>query len=177
MRFLRRLTVLLLMTCFAVAVPFANTRAQDNTVTITLAISNLSDSVFSDKLIGDFESAHPGIKVSIVKANTTIPPAASGLDRHFQAVQQYASSADVLYVTNANITGSDTTSLSVEATRAGDFLNLKPLADDDKTLNPSDFFPPIWQSYQWDGGVWAMPFRAVPFCLTDFPSAFFAAGL
>ncbi len=177
MRFLRRLTVLLLMTCFAVAVPFANTRAQDNTVTITLAISNLSDSVFSDKLIGDFESAHPGIKVSIVKANTTIPPAASGLDRHFQAVQQYASSADVLYVTNANITGSDTTSLSVEATRAGYFLNLKPLVDDDKTLNPSDFFPPIWQSYQWDGGVWAMPFAADPYVLTYDPAAFDAAGL
>jgi ABC-type glycerol-3-phosphate transport system substrate-binding protein len=177
MRFLQRLTVLLFMIFGAVAVPLANTHAQNNPVTITLAISNLSDSVFGPQLINDFESAHPGIKISIVKANTTIPAAALDLDRHFQAVQQFARSADVLYVSNGNVTGGDTTSLSVEATRAGYFLDLKPLVGDDKTLNPDDFFPAIWQSYQWDGGVWAMPFAADPYILTYDPAAFDAAGL
>ncbi|HVO41408.1 MAG TPA: extracellular solute-binding protein [Aggregatilineales bacterium] len=179
MRSLPRLTMLLLLIFVALPalIPFASLRAQDNVVTVTLAVPNLTGSVFSDRLIANFESSHPGIKVGLVTVDSRIPAAALDVDKHFQAVQQYASAADVLFVTNASLLGTDTTSISVEATRAGYFLDLKPFTDIDTALNPDDFFPSIGASYQWDGGVWAMPFAADPNILTYSQSAFDSAGL
>jgi len=66
---------------------------------------------------------------------------------------------------------------SAEATRAGYYLDLMPLANEDKTLNPDDFFPSIWQSFQWDNGLWAMPFSADAFVLSYNPDAFDRAGI
>src|SRR5215472_3601682 len=71
---------------------------QDTSVKLTVAIPSFLSSLFTDRLINDFENAHPGVTVSLVKLDANIPPAAAGLDKHFQAVQQYTSSADVLYV-------------------------------------------------------------------------------
>ncbi len=146
-------------------------------ITITIAIPDLTGSVFSDNLINAFEASHPNIKVGIARVDASIPTAAQGLDKHLRAAQQYASSADVLYITNTSFTGEDTTSMSVEATRAGYFLDLKPFVDDDKTLNPDDFFPSVWQSYQWDGGIWVIPFAADPYILSYSALAFDKAGL
>jgi len=157
--------------------PPAQPSAPSGPVTITIAIPDLTGSVFSDNLINAFEASHPNIKVDIVRVDASIPPAAQGLDKHLRAVQQYASAADVLYITNASFTATDTVSMSAEATRAGYFLDLKPFVDDDKTLNPDDFLPTVWQSYQWDGGIWAIPFAADPYILTYSPTAFDQAGL
>ncbi|MEP7284543.1 MAG: hypothetical protein ABI947_02090 [Chloroflexota bacterium] len=181
---IRRLTVLLMVmlimlaACQPAATPAPQATAPTvNSVTLALAIPSLTASAFTDKLITDFETSHPGIKVNIVKVDASIPPAAPDLDRHFSAVQTYVSSSDVLYVTNGNIIGTNAPSISVEATRAGYFLNLKPLVDSDTTVNPDDFFPSIWQSYQWDGGIWALPFAADPYVLSYSVSAFDNAKL
>src|SRR5260370_40140965 len=67
--------------------------------------------------------------------------------------------------------------ISEEAARAGYFLSLKPLGDADTELKPDDFLPTLWQSYQWDQGIWALPFAADPYVLTYSPSAFDAAKM
>src|SRR5690606_49747 len=80
-----------------------------------------------------------------------------------------AASADVLYVSNDN--------LSIEATLAGAFLDLSPLAAGDPDLNVEDFFPGAYESFQWDRGLWALPISMdVQIVIYD-PAAFDAAGL
>ena len=157
--------------------PVANTtRSQGSSVKLSVAIPNFLGSLFTDRLISAFESAHPGVKLSVVKVDANIPPAALGLDQHLRAVEQYTSSADVVYLASTSYLG-NTTRLSAEATRAGYILNLKPLVNIDTKLNPDDFFPALWQSYQWDQGIWALPLAADPYVLTYLPSAFDTAGI
>ncbi len=152
------------------------TAAPESSVNLSVAIPNIMSGVFTDSLIKTFEDSHPGVVISLVKLDANIPPAAADLDKHLAAVQQYAGSADVLYVASANYLN-NASSISEEATRAGYFLDLKPFVDADSTVNTDDFFPALWQSYQWDKGVWALPFAADPYVLTYLPSAFDSAKL
>src|SRR5262249_13048986 len=107
----------------------------------------------------------------LVKIDAMIPPAAHGLDRHLAAVQQYTQAADVLYVASFPYLN-NSSGISTEATRAGYFLNLKPLVDANTTLNSDDYLPAVWQSYKWDQAIWALPFAADPYVLTYDPAAF-----
>jgi ABC-type glycerol-3-phosphate transport system substrate-binding protein len=149
---------------------------QDSSVILTVGVPSYLTSSFTNGLISDFEAAHPGVKISLVKVDPAIPPAAANLDKHLTAVQQYASSADVLYVASTPYLNT-ATNISTEATRAGYFLDLKPLIDADTNLKPDDYLPTLWTSYQWDQGVWALPFAADPYVLTYDPAAFDAASL
>jgi ABC-type glycerol-3-phosphate transport system substrate-binding protein len=164
------LAFLAVIVLVGMALPIATLQAQNSSgITITLAVSAFEKGAFSDKLIGDFEAANPAIKVQLVDQQGRIPDATQGLDAHLAAVQTYVSSADVLAVSSNTI--------SVEATRAGYFLNLEPLVSEDKTINTEDFYPAIWQSFQWDKGIWALPTAANVYVLTYKPAAFQAAGL
>jgi len=69
-----------------------------NSVILSLSVPQFSDEVFSARFISDYESAHPGVKLNLVKQTPTIPAAAQGLDKYFEEVQKYVQSADVLYV-------------------------------------------------------------------------------
>src|SRR4051794_3024284 len=86
-----------------------STAEQEASVKLTVAVPNILDSLFTDRLIKTFESAHPGVTVSLVKMDASIPPAAADLNKHLQAVQQYASSADVLYVASSTYLGNTST--------------------------------------------------------------------
>ena len=68
----------------------------------------------------------------------------------FDKLNAYASSADVLYVHGNN--------LSPFATRTGFFLDLSPLISVDSEIASEDFYPGAWQAFQWDGGIWALPY-------------------
>jgi ABC-type glycerol-3-phosphate transport system substrate-binding protein len=59
-----------------VLMPPARSHAQDNAVTISLAIPSFSDSIFTDKLISEFETTHPGVKVSVMQVDASVPPTA-----------------------------------------------------------------------------------------------------
>ncbi|HLY26360.1 MAG TPA: extracellular solute-binding protein, partial [Aggregatilineales bacterium] len=157
-------------------VGLAPSRAQDTGITISLAVPSFTDSIFTDRLINTFETAHPGVKVSVLQVDANVPPAAPGLDQHLQGLQRYTSAADVLYVASSAY-NSSSNAISEEATRGGYYLDMKPLVDEDKSLNPADFYTPIWQSFQWDHGVWALPISADPYLLTYSPAAFDAAKL
>jgi ABC-type glycerol-3-phosphate transport system substrate-binding protein len=81
-----------------------------------------------------------------------------------------------LYISNFPYLN-NTPSISTEATRAGYFLNLKPLVDADTELQPEDYLPTVWQSYQWDQGIWALPFATDPYVLTYDAAAFDSAQM
>ncbi len=177
-----RIVVLVLVAVFVVGcggqpnvpptpAPVDTSPGEDSSVILTVAVPSFMTGNFSPGLISQFESAHPGTKVSLVKIDAAIPPAAQGLDRHLAAVQQYTRAADVLYVASFPYLN-NTSIISTEATRAGYFLDLKPLVDADTELNSNDYLPTLWQSYQWDQGLWALPFAADPYVLTYDSSAF-----
>ncbi|MCC7450280.1 MAG: hypothetical protein IT324_22875 [Anaerolineae bacterium] len=171
MRLARPIFIILLVLCVLLAsvTTLSSLRAQGNTVTLQLTIPTTLGEIYGPKFIGAFEASHPGIKVQVNKQNPMVVPAATGLDKHFESVQKYVTSGDVMYVTMGTITA--------EATRAGYYLDLAPLVNDDKNLNTDDFYPAIWQSYQWDKGIWALPVSADPFILLYNPDVFDKAGL
>ncbi len=171
MRWSRRslLALLAALALVSVTAPLASLQAQSNTITISVAVPTFGRESLTDKVIGDFEAAHPGVKVNVINGTPSISQAALGIDPHLEQMQKYVSSADVLYV--------DSNRITAEATRAGYFLDLAPLVDEDKTLNTADFQPSLWQAFQWDKGIWALPTSADVLILTYQPSAFDKAGL
>jgi ABC-type glycerol-3-phosphate transport system substrate-binding protein len=145
-------------------------QAQD-AVILTLAVPNFNRDVFGDSLFADFTAAHPGVTVKIVPNNATISDPVDGLDAHFTSVQAYAQSADVLFMDARRV------AITPEATSAGYFLDLAPLVSGDTTLNADDFFPTVWQSYQWNKGVWGLPTATDVLLMSYDPTAFDNAGL
>jgi ABC-type glycerol-3-phosphate transport system substrate-binding protein len=166
------LTILVVITTLLTIIPLATLRAQSggNVVTITLAVSDFMRDMFAEKLIADFEAAHPNIKVNVVTSSQEVPLLANGQDKYFEALQKLASAADVLFVDLGQLN-------STAATRAGYFLDLAPLVQEDKTLNADDFFSMVWQFYQWDKGIWALPVSANAIGMVYDPAAFDKAGL
>jgi ABC-type glycerol-3-phosphate transport system substrate-binding protein len=165
----RPLLILLVVVLVRGTIPFEAAQAQDEVV-LSVAIPGFSEGFLTPEAFQPFE-AETGVKVYLVSGGFPFfPSAADGIDAHLDAFAEYASSADVLFLMN-------TSSLSVEATRAGYFLNLAPLTGSDPTLYPEDFFPAAWQSFQWDQGVWAVPVALDVITLNYDPEAFDAAGL
>jgi ABC-type glycerol-3-phosphate transport system substrate-binding protein len=173
MRVRRRwlLVILALLTATGTLASPVALRAQDNSaVTLTLAVFDFNREAFASKLVSDFEASHPGIKVKLISVDPPdVPRPSDGLDKYLEAVQKYISQADVLIV--------ERDILSPEATRAGYFLDMAPLAKVDSSLNVDDFYPALWQSFAWDQGLWALPTSAQVIAMSYSPSAFDKAGL
>ncbi len=147
------------------------TAAQTQPIVLTIALPTGLKDVFNDQILKDFEAANPGIQVDVT--NTVgVPEAAFGLTAHLAALQQYASSADVLY-----IGAGQESELSPQGTRAGYFLDLAPLVNADSSLNAGDFVPAIWSALQWDNGIWGIPLAANVDLITYDPAAFDRAKL
>src|SRR5262245_18172516 len=117
------LPLLIVALLFAGLLPITRLQAQDNAITLSLAIPNQQGDFFNEKFVAAYEESHPGIKLNLVKEPPSYPTAAQELDKHFEGLQKYVQSADVLAV--------DLFSISPEATRAGYFLDLAPLVNDD----------------------------------------------
>ncbi|MBA3874345.1 MAG: extracellular solute-binding protein, partial [Anaerolineae bacterium] len=150
-------------------VPMAAAQAQDSATTIQLSVPQFMKQIISDQLISDFETANPTIKVNVLANDDNGGSAAEGAAAALTAAQAYASTADVLFVDNSN--------LSVEATRAGYYLDMTPLTSSDTALNVDDFIPGVWQSFQWDNSIWALPVSTDIIILTYDPAAFDKIGL
>jgi len=168
----RRLILLitaLIAVLAVVQIPLSKSRAAD-AIVITIAVPDNSRDIFEQQLINDFQAANPGITLQLTSDSGGIADVASaGLDSHLQAVQKFVSSADVLFVNSNRI--------SVEATLAGLYLDLAPLVAADSSINTDDFFPNVWQSFQWDKGIWALPTAADIQVLTYDPAQFDAINL
>src|SRR5260370_40348543 len=130
--------------CVTTAVQLASLRAQDSNVISSLAVPTFAADQYTDKLFADFQTAHPGIQVNVVKFDPSIPPLVNGSDAYFAGLQSYVSAADVLSIDPRRVP------LNSAATSAGYLVNLAPLTHSDKSLNVDDFIPSVWQSHQSD---------------------------
>lgn len=170
--------ILLLSCAFALLIvsqaTLVRVNAQD--ITLTLAVSAYQKEVFNEKLLADFEAENPGIKLNVIAIDTQLWSPSLGYggenmpQEFFDKTEQFVSTGDVIQLDYWG-------RMSPESTTAGYYLNLKPLADTDATLNSDDFYKGVWQFYQWDDGLWALPYQATTHVLTYDPAAFDAAGL
>lgn len=167
MRTLKYLSLLLIL----VLVTGVSIQAQNGTVTLTLSIPRFQEDFYKNTFVPQFEAANPGIKIYLVTTNSFGAPVNpdEDVDDYLDDMEAYVSSADVLLF--------DSSSLTSEATRAGYLLDLAPLVNADATLNPNDFYPAVWRSVQWDGGIWGLPVSVTSQMLYYSPAAFDAAGL
>ncbi|MBX3083095.1 MAG: extracellular solute-binding protein [Anaerolineae bacterium] len=145
-------------------------RAQDNRPVISLGVPEYFLTQFKDTIAPRLAQDLPDLRINLVTVSATNrPPDASSMEAYYKQIETEVSAADVLLVTPLDVTP--------EATRAGYFLDLKPLIDTDSSLDTSDFLPAAWKSFQWDGSTWALPsFFSTRFLVYD-PAAFDQAGL
>lgn len=179
-RALRRTQSAILVILLVVLMPLSGLRlsrqhvqaaSQGKQVTLTVAIPiGMQDGIRASNLLADFEAQHPGVTVQMVDSQM-IPDASGDLQAHFDAMQKYADSADILLFANYDL------SLTPFDTRAGYVLDLAPLINSDASFPVDDFYPQMWSAYQWDNGIWGVPFGADMFMLSYNPQAFDKAGL
>ncbi len=150
--------------------PFASSFAQSGVVTLTLAVPDNQRDLYNDTVIPAFQTANPNVRVQIVsESQPNVGSAASDATAYLDAIQKLASSADVVLVRSTDI--------SAEASRAGYYMNLQPLIDNDKQINTADFYPAILRAFQWDQGMWALPLSAQATVMSYDPAAFDKAGI
>lgn len=137
--------------------------AQEETIYLTAALpSNLG---LTDDIFSDFEADHPNVKV--IRVDAEMPTSTSDLEQYFDELENYANSADILYFRSY--------ALTPEATEAGFLLDLAPLTSVDN--DEANFHRAAWDSFQWDGGFWALPLDFTLGVLSYNPAVFDAAGL
>lgn len=149
--------------------------AQTTPRIVSLAVFETMENQFNESILPRFYEQNPDITVNLVAIPSALsqdllsPSASANLEDHLEAVAELVSSADVQLITPFT--------LSPESTRAGYFLDLKPLIDADTTLSPNDFPASVWQTYQWDSGFWALPTLVTPLVMAYDPAAFDALAL
>jgi len=139
---------------------------------VTIAVPSFWEMIFDEAVLADFEAQY-GVDVQLVyDAPTPALPASLDNDSIMswqESLLEYAQSADVLFV--------DESILMPEVSRAGIVQDLNPLLQADSTINSSDFYPTIWDSFSWDGGQWAIPIAGSTTLVEYIPTAFDAKGL
>ncbi len=167
-------TVLLL--ALILAAEIGPLHAQDQgEIVLQLAVPGYMEQALNP-VIDQFEAEHPGVQVELVTSggagimiNLGSGAGQGDIEDILDEREKYARSADVLMVGSSD--------LSPEVTRAGYFLDLSPLINDDPNLDPGDFYSGVWKSFQWDNGFWALPAAADPILILYDRAAFDEAGL
>ncbi|HEX3054446.1 MAG TPA: extracellular solute-binding protein [Aggregatilineaceae bacterium] len=138
--------------------------AKQSETTLLLSVPGYMSSFLPPSALQEFEESH-NIHVVLNPFDNTIAAAPDG---YYQSMEQLANSGDVILIESQ---------ITSDATLAGYFLDLSPMTNLDSSLDIDDFFPAVWQSYQWDGGIWALPTYWSMAVMTYLPSAFDAVGL
>jgi ABC-type glycerol-3-phosphate transport system substrate-binding protein len=125
----------------------------------------------SDALVANFEAQY-SVDVQIEYSNNGLGDGPTDAD----AVADY--SEDLLgYLQLGDLVYAEESWLTPEVTRPGFVMDLMPLINADMNLNPNDFYPTVWQSFQWDGGMWALPTSADTLFVDYVPASFEEAGI
>ncbi|HEX3049350.1 MAG TPA: extracellular solute-binding protein [Aggregatilineaceae bacterium] len=167
---MRRLILILGFLIPILALAVRPTEAQNEVVTISMP--DYMRDLFNEELFDQFEAEHPGVDVEIVYNGNNAMMFGGGLqdiDDYLNSMRSAVEAADVLLL--------DSNGVGPELTRAGYLLDLAPLVNADTTLNSADFYEAVWQAFQWDGGVWALPVSADVTLLFYDPAALDAAGV
>jgi ABC-type glycerol-3-phosphate transport system substrate-binding protein len=123
--------------------------AQESSVRITLATTdNVEDVLLNNGVLDQFYALHPNVEV-VIEASGGGRFGRGGGGASLTDVETKMQNADVALVNSSQ--------LSVQSTRADLFLDLTPLANADPTLFSDDYYFSVWQSYQWDNGIWGLP--------------------
>lgn len=162
------MTLVLMLTVGNVSPSQASPASQSETV-ISLSVPFFFEDILTDDVIREFEAQHPGVRLDVRNQDFVIGVAGSDVEATLDAAKQLAEEADVVLVDNLT--------LGVAATRAGYFLDLTPLVNSDLTLNPAEFYPAAWQSFQWDDGIWALPIGGNLVLVNYDQAAFDSVGL
>ncbi|GAB4524597.1 MAG: hypothetical protein OHK0046_39510 [Anaerolineae bacterium] len=164
---LRKLSIVLAIGLLVLVV--APLQAQQPTV-ITLAVSDFLEDTY-EPIIARFEELYPDIQVELITYSGFDVPVtySDDIEAYLDDWEAYVSSADVLPVTG--------NALTVEPTLAGYLLDLTPLVFSDPDFDTSDFYNALWNAFQWDGGLWAVPVSGDAQLLYYDPVAFDEAGL
>ncbi len=163
-RWIRLLVVVL---CF---IPRIRTVAQDLPILLSADLPEFFNTFIDSRFFTTFEEEHPGVRVTITYKNTEPDqPPAFGIEKYLNAIKNLAESADVVFVSP--------NTLSNMATRSGFFLDMASLVKADSSLNVDDYYPAMWKSFQWDGGVWALPLSGSINLLLYHPQAFDKLGI
>jgi len=146
------------------------TIAQDTPI-VTIALPGFWDTALGEDTFTNFE-AQTNAQVEVVYTN--FPPFRTGYDADSTAdfmdeMASYVSQADVVYMTS--------NTLIPEVTYANYLLDLAPLVNADAVLDTGDFYPAVWESFQWDTRLWGLPVSASPVMLRFNSDAFDAAGV
>jgi|GEM_PF-2146399 len=158
---MQRRHILWLSLCLCLWLTQSIAIAQPPTI-ITVTAPEYLGELYEDTIIPAFEAEYPNIQVEFVYNDTSYLGSPlfqdeNGETTFYDDVVEYVTSADVLYMNDF--------SLSPYAINTGFFLDLSPLVRADETLNEADFYPVSWQTFQWDGGMWALPYSMQPLVL------------
>ena len=129
------------------------------------------DTLDIDAIVADFEAENPGTRIEVrYEGNLVIGGAGQAdVDAALEAALELASTADIVYVDNST--------LNTIGTRAGYFLDMTPFVNSDTELDVDDFYPAVWESFQWNEGVWALPVSTNVWMVSYVPSVFDNAGM
>lgn len=169
--FPRSLLLIALITVFGVGATGSPTVQAQSEPTITLSAPNFWQDLLTPEVLAEFENQF-GVRVHVEYTGGGFfggSGTTTDIESRFETTTELVSSADVIFVDSSDVT--------VEDTQAGFFLNLAPLANNDATLDIADFVPSIWQSYQWDQGIWVLPLSTDVIIMTYDWEAFDAAGI
>ncbi len=159
-----RLSTILVLSLLLI-IGLVPTTAQE-TVAISVAIPEFLIDGFPDEAIERFEALYPNIRVNIKSAEQNPSFEATGdVESFLDEFEEYASEADVMLVSSQG-------QMNTEITRAGIVLDLSPLILSDPNFNIDDFYFPVWQAFQWDGGIWGVPMSADVIGLAYQPAIF-----
>ncbi len=166
----KALSLVVLTALLLTAIP---TTVAQNTISLTLSVPTLWEDALTPELLAEFEAQYPGVQIHVVFSQTNFFAFGGGgtedITTSLESTGEFVSTADVLYI--------DSSDLTVTSTLADYYLDLAPLVNSDPTLDIADFIPAVWQSYQWDQGIWALPLSTDAVILTYDPVAFDMAGL
>lgn len=162
-------SLLALSVVFLLGTTTSNVQAQQF---LTIALPPFLEAIIDEAIVDEFE-AQNGVEVEFiydldVPSGNSAPQTTDAIEAYTEDILAYMSSADVLIVDDF---------LSPEITRAGYALDLTPLISADSFLNPNDFYSAVWDSFTWDGGMWALPIASQPLFVDYNTEAFDEAGL
>lgn len=150
-----------------------NIIAQENDrIILTVQLNEVVQEVLDEGIFNDFEITHPNVDINVIYESEYVLPAHYDVSEHLTIVDRLTVNADV-FITTASPFGW----LSPETTRSGYFLDLLPLFNASFTDNPSEYYPIVWQSAQWDGGLWLLPTSTTIIPMIYDIEAFDVAGL
>jgi ABC-type glycerol-3-phosphate transport system substrate-binding protein len=142
--------------------------AQDGITRITLSVTDNLEDTLNNGVLEEFYALYPNVEVTIeATGGGRFGRGGGGVDT--ATVEETMQYADVALVNSSQ--------LSIQTTRAGLFLDMSPLASVDTSLNIDDYYYPVWQSYQWDNSIWALPVAVDPIVMMYTPDDFDQLGL